>query len=302
MDNIEILLFLRDPELSIRGYSIRELCIRGFSQREFIFLKINGVWVSVDRQKSFNLNDLSTTKKNLTTNVKLKNDITLEMFVSNLKVNQDYCLKRIDDVTNEELESSLNIIKNCKKLGRKITPDVNSVDFQIVDYMMNVNYREEYVDSIERVNRDNKVKLSLLTRMSYFREEAYVYLKYKDKESGITIVQHRLVDVNNTAISCGVNQISGINQCLKIIYNLFSNIDDAILVYSKLFKFLERASQSSMIIYSTTRNDRNRYKMFFKEIENKYSSITRYSYNDNSSNEIGTTMLILRNTSNKQKQ
>lgn len=49
-----------------------------------------------------------------------------------------------------------------------------------------------------------------------------------------------------------------------------------------------------MVIFSTRKTTIDKYRKFITDLNEGFSTVTRYSYNDNSNNKIGTTMLIAR--------
>lgn len=99
----------------------------------------------------------------------------------------------------------------------------------------------------------------------------------------------------NTHISCGVVQLFHYDQLLYYLKQKHDrSIDEYNEYLSKIKDLIKIYAQGSMVIFSTRKSTINKYRKFVRDLNEGFSTVTRYSYNDNSQNKIGTTMLIAR--------
>lgn len=290
MKDIKIVILLKDPLICTVGSTFKSEFFKGFREKRKIYYYKNNYdsTIYTINEDAINFNNLVDTASVLEGNTQITTSV-MPLLLHSAIEETDYKLVTLADLTREQLDSSFEIASSINNPPVISQPSVDSLTFLSVYCITDPSrvYTTEF-----RVTSNLRNYLEPLTRMKRVYEEAQVRFSYVCEESGYRYITNEMLIVNNTNISCGVSQLSNMNHTLDYLRRMFK--EDGPTVLTKLFKYLEDNSPSSMVIYSTTKNKRNDYRDYYRAIENTYSSVTRYSFNDNSKNKIGTTMLILR--------
>lgn len=187
-----------------------------------------------------------------------------------------------------------------------ITKDVFDRHIKSIDNHMNIinqnilfNKSKEYLFT-SNLKKNNKVIDIFDTRMRGVMNlltsdgsEVRVHSVINDNDHFYT--KRESLIFANTHISCGVVQLFYYDQLLYVLKQKHNkSIGEYNEYLSKIKDLIKTYAQGSMVIFSTRKSTIDKYRKFVRDLNEGFSTVTRYSYNDNSQNKIGTTMLIAR--------
>ena len=192
--------------------------------------------------------------------------------------------KSTNDITKSAFDKHVKSIDNCMDIK-----DKEVLLNKSKEYLFTSTFHQDHklIDTFDTIMRG---VMKLLTRdgsavrvHSVINDDNHFYTR-----------QEELVFAN-THISCGVTQLFQYDEllyCLKQKHD--RSIDEYNEYLSKIKHILKMYAQGSMVIFSTRKTTIDKYRKFITDLNDGFSTVTRYSYNDNSNNKIGTTMLIAR--------